>query len=272
MPGRPYLHCVLGILCLSGVPRTGQAMGDEGNSHTIVQQAVATELTADRNDHTHWLYFEVDKKPDKAVSQWVAETAHGNLKRVVEQNGQKVPETQQRKSMDSFSQDPDQVAKQRKNEQHDDAQATELLKLLPQAFVWTKTDEADGNITLHFKPNPQFHPPDWESRVFAAMEGDMVVDAAEHRIVSLKGKMIRDVKFLGGLLGGLKAGGTFDVERRKTGGNEWQITETHVHIQGRALLFKSISENEDDVKTKFKELSADVSLHQAEDDLMHAAS
>lgn len=246
------------------------AYAQEKNARGIVQEAVNTELAADRNDHTHWLYFEIDKKPDKTVSQWVAETGHGNIQRVIEQNGQKLPEAQQRKLMDKFVGDSDQIAKQRKNDQHDDKQATEMLKLLPQAFDWTSAGEKDGNVVLQFKPNPQFHPPDWESRVFAAMEGDMLVDASEHRIVSLKGKMIHDVKFAGGLLGNLKAGGTFNVERRKTGGNEWQITETHVHIQGRALLFKSISENEDDVKTKFKELPADVSLSQAEDDLMHA--
>lgn len=257
------LVCVFAVLTGSILVRA-----QEEDAHGIVQKAVDAELAANRNDHTHWLYFEVDKKPNKTVSQWVAETGHGNLQRVIEQDGQKVPEPQQRKAMDSFVGDSDQIAKQRKNEQHDDKQATEMLTVLPQAFDWTNAGEKDGNIVLHFKPNPQFHAPDWESRVFAAMEGDMVVDASEHRIVSLKGRMIRDVKFLGGLFGDLKAGGTFDVERRKTGGDEWQITETHVHIQGRALLFKSISENEDDVKTKFKELPSDLSLKQAEEDLI----
>lgn len=244
------------------------ARAQERDAHAMVQQAVNTELAADRSDHTHWLYFEVDRKPDKTISQWVAETSNGNLHRVVEQDGQKVPKPQQRKSMDSFVQNTDQAAKQRTNEQHDDKQATEMLTLLPQAFIWTNAGEKDGSFVLHFEPNPQFNAPDWESRVFAAMEGDMRVDVSEHRIVSLRGRMIRDVMFFGGLLGHLKAGGTFDVERRKTGGNEWQITETHVHIQGRALLFKSISENEDDVKTEFKELPSDISLRQAEGDLI----
>jgi hypothetical protein len=239
------------------------------DAHSVVQQAVNTELAADQNDHSHWLYFEVDRKPGKAVTQWVAETSDGNVQRVVEQNGQKVPEWQQRQSMQNFAKNSDELANQRKSDQHDDKQATEMLKLLPQAFLWTKTGERDGSFVLHFTPNPEFHPPDWESRVFAAMEGEMRVDVSEHRIVSLKGRMIRDVRFLGGLLGDLKAGGRFDVERRKTGGDVWQITETHVHIQGRALLFKNISENEDDVKTRFKELPGNVSLSQAESDLMH---
>jgi hypothetical protein len=80
--------------------------------------------------------------------------------------------------------------------------------------------------------------------------------------------MISDVTIFGGLLGKLDAGGTFDVERRETGKSLWQITETHVHIHGHALIFKTISEEEDDEKTHFEELAADTSLHQAETELL----
>ena len=98
----------------------------------------------------------------------------------------------------------------------------------------------------------------------------MMVDKEQHRIASLKGKLIQDVKILGGLLGNLDAGGTFDVERRQTGSNVWQITETHVHIQGHALIFHTISEQEDDVKTDFKPLPPDITIQQAKQDLLSA--
>jgi hypothetical protein len=143
-----------------------------------------------------------------------------------------------------------------------------MLNTLPRAFVWSDTGDRDGNTTLHFKPDPQFHPPNYQARVFAAMEGDMRVSDAEHRIVSLKGRLIRDVKFGGGLLGELQAGGSFEVERRQIGGGAWQITETHIHIQGHALLFKDISEQEDDVKSKFKQLPDGISLPDAEKELL----
>jgi hypothetical protein len=162
----------------------------------------------------------------------------------------------------------DAQAKQRKSGQHDDQQATQMLKLLPQAFVWTKAGEQGNNTILRFKPNPQFNPPTWESRVFAAMAGEMEVDNSQHRIVSLKGRMIHSVKFWGGLLGALQSGGSFDVERREVGGGEWSITETHVHIEGHALIFKSISEQEDDVKSKFKELPEHESPAAAENMLL----
>lgn len=226
------------------------------------------ELAADDADHSHWLYFEVDRKPGNALEQWVAETANGNLVRIVEQNGQAVSEQEQRSRMDSFAGSKSEQAKQRKSGQHDDAQAEEMLRTLPKAFLWTRTGDANGNTTLHFKPDPAFHPPNYEERVFAAMEGDLTVNDAQHRIASLKGKLIHDVKFGGGLFGYLQAGGSFEVERHETGKGIWQITETHIHIKGRALFFKSIGEQEDDVKSKLKQLPDDTTFAQAEKELL----
>jgi hypothetical protein len=238
------------------------------DARQFVQRAVHTELNADENDHSRWMYFETDRTPTRNVDQWVAQTREGNLVRVVRSNGQLVPESEQRQKMDAFLHDFPTRSKQKKSEQHDDEQATEMLNLLPQAFLWTDAG-TNGNLRiLHFKPDPQFHPPDFEARVFTSMEGDMAVDSHQLRIASLKGRLIRDVRILGGLLATLYAGGTFDVERRETGPGIWQITETHIHIQGHALLFKNISEQEDDVKSRFRQLTGDLSLQQAEGDLL----
>ena len=254
--------------CLLWALILGQSAASFGqNPKQLVQQAVQTELAADRDDHSHWVYLETDNKPGNTVKQWVAETRTGDLRRVIETNGQPVPMDEQRRKMESFLHDSWAQSKQRKSEQHDDKQAAELLELLPQAFLWTNQGTKGSNTILHFKPDPQFHPPDLEARVFSAMEGDMAVDTEQHRIVSLKGRLIHDVKIGGGLLGNLDTGGTFDVERRETGKSIWQITETHVHIRGHALIFKTISEQEDDQKCNFKQLSKDVSMQQAESEL-----
>ena len=239
------------------------------NPKQIVQQAVQTELAESRDDHTHWLYFETDSQPRKTVKQWVAQAHPATVERVVERNGQRLSEAQQRQEMESFMRDPRAQAKQRKSGQHDDEEAAELLRILPEAFVWTIQGEKGSDIILHFKPNPHFDPPNLEARVFAAMEGDMVVHREQHRIVTLKGRLIRDVKILGGLFGYLQAGGTFDVERRETGKNLWQITETHTHIVGHILIFKSISAEEDSVKTSFRQLPPDLSMQQAEAELLN---
>ena len=257
----------IGALCIAIGPCCAASAQDPKE---LVQQAVQAELNANANDHTHWLYFETDRKPESSLRQWVAETAGGDLERVLEQNGRVLSPQEQRSKMDSFIHDQDAQARKRKGNQHDDHQATEMLNMLPKAFVWTTTGHRDGATILHFKPDPGFHPPSYESRVLAGMEGEMTVDDAQHRIVSLKGQLIHDVKFGGGLFGELNAGGSFDVERRKTGQVEWQITETHVHIQGHALIFKNISEQEDDVKRGFEQLPENETFEQAEQKLLAA--
>jgi len=242
------------------------------SARDIVRRAVQTELVSAQNDHSHWLYFEFDRQPDKSVKQWVAEARSVSLNRVIERNGQTLPASEQSQEMSAFINDPQAQKKQHKGSQHDDEQAAELLKILPDAFLWNIEGETGSKMMLHFKPDPQFHPPDLEARVFAAMEGEMIIDRQQHRIATLKGRLIRDVKIGYGLLGSLKAGGTFDVERRELTPQVWEITETHIHIDGHALIFKTISENEDDVKSHFKQINQTTSLEEAKQELMQLAS
>lgn len=238
------------------------------DAQQLVKKAVDTELAADQSDHSRWFYYDVDRKPDRTVKQWVAETPEGDLHRVMEENGRTLNESEQRGRMEKFMQDPSAQEKQKKEGQHDDQQAEQMLKMLPAAFVWTVNGSKDNLVLLHFVPNPQFKPPTYEARVFAAMEGDMAVDKDQHRIASLKGRMIRPVRFFGGLFGQIDAGGTFNVERREIGKGVWQITGTHVHIHGHALIFKTISDQEDDDKTQFAELPAGISFADAEQRLL----
>lgn len=238
----------------------------------LVAQVVRTELAADNGDHSRWLYYDVDRKPAGAVRQWVAETGSGSVHRILFSNGQITTPAAQHNSMDTFIHSPEAQEKQRKSGQADDKQSTELLQLLPDAFNWTIVSRDNGTTLLHFTPDPAFKPPTWASRVFAAMAGDMRVDNAQQRIVSLQGRLIRDVKFCGGLCGSIHSGGTFNVERRQIAPAIWQITETHVHINGSILFFKSISEQEDDVKTRFHQLPANITLEQAESALMRQNS
>jgi hypothetical protein len=265
---RANLGWLLGAF-LIGQPAAmvGQAGQD---ARQFVQKAVNNEMAKDQADHTRWMYLEEDKKPDHPVRQWVADTANGSLKRILQIDGHRLSAAEQKQRIDRFLGDRSAQAKQRKSSSHDDEQAAEMLELLPKAFIWTRKGEQGNNVILHFKPDPNFNPPDMEARVFAAMEGDMAVDKEQLRIASLKGRMIQDVKILGGLLGALYAGGSFDVERRETGGGIWQITETHVHINGHVLLFKTISEQEDDVKTDFKQLPSNITMQQAKNELLQA--
>jgi hypothetical protein len=138
-----------------------------------------------------------------------------------------------------------------------------MLRLLPDAFLWTVKSDAADAITLVYTPDPNFTAPSMEARVFAAMAGEIVVSKPGNRIQTIKGRLIHEVKFGYGLFGHLDEGGTFNVERRQLAPNIWQITESHIHIMGKALLFKNIGEQEDEVKTDIRPTPPSTSLEQA---------
>ena len=231
----------------------------------IVRAAMQAELAADLNDHTRWRYRDAKKDGTDTVSI-VVETDHGSVKRVVSRNGQPLSDADAKvedERVQRFIHDSAQLAKQKKDGIQDGKNAEELLKMLPDAFHWKVQSEDAQKITLHFEPNPDFHPPDMQSRVLGDMIGELVVNKEQNRIETIRGKLVEDVTIGWGLLGRLHEGGTFRVERREVAPRLWQITETHVHIEGKTLFFKNIGEQQDEVQTEFTQVPAGTTLEQA---------
>jgi hypothetical protein len=253
------------VLSFSTIGLYAQQQQDT-RAQQLVRTAVQTELAADRNDHSRWQYRDLDRKPDGEFLYQVIETDHGSLKKKLKQNGQPLTPEQlaaEDTRIQAFVNDPAQQAKQHKDGEQDDKRAENMLRMLPDAFLWTVKNETPDTIALAFTPNPDFDPPSMESRVFAAMAGEIVVNKAQNRLQTIKGTLIHDVKFGWGIFGHMKKGGTFQVERRELAPGVWQITESHVHIEGRALLFKSISEQEDEIKSDFRRTPPATTLEQA---------
>lgn len=215
---------------------------------------VTNELKADANDHTHWIYKDDNKVPDGHTVKIVIQTEEGNLSKTLQKNGRPLTADEQKedeKKIDEFVHDAAVREKQRHDEQQDSDRAAALTKLLSDAFLWSFAGKNGVLTTLNFKPDPKFHPPSRESRVFAAMEGTMVVNTKQKRIQHLKGSLTQDVDFGYGLLGKLDKGGTFEVIRTQVGPGIWDITTTHIHIHGHALIFKSIGEEQDEITSHY---------------------
>jgi hypothetical protein len=231
----------------------------------IVRTAMQAELTADLNDHARWRYRDAQKDGTETVSI-VVETAQGSVKRVISRGGQPLNAEEtaaEDERVQRFIHDPEKLAKQRRDGAQDGKNAEELLRMLPEAFTWKVQSEDAQKITLHFEPNPNFNPPDMQGRVLGRMAGELVVDKKQNRIMTISGKLTEDVTIGWGLLGRLREGGTFRVERREVAPGLWQITETHVHIAGRALFFKNIGQQQDEVQTEFTQVPNGTTLEQA---------
>ncbi len=234
------------------------------DAHALIQQAVEAELRASHDDHSCWRYR--DDERDKGVVSIVVQTDAGSVKRPILRNGQPIPPAQAQideQHIQTFLHDPAAVAKQRRDGASDGKSATAFLKMLPDAFVWKVSGETPRDITLHFQPNPNFNAPDMQARVLGVMAGEVIVNKEQHRIATIRGTLTQDVAIGFGLLGRIRQGGTFDVERREVGPGLWQITETHVHIEGKALFFKSIGQQQDEIQTEFTRVPGSTTLEQA---------
>ena len=261
------LCCTIAVSLVSaGLFAHAQQPKQDPRAQAIVRTAVQTELDADRDDHSRWRYRSTVTKPEGTFVYAVVETDRGSVKKKIQQDGRPLDSAglnEEMQRIESFVRDPSQQAKQRKDSQQDDKRAENMLRLLPDAFLWTVKNEAADATTLAFTPDPNFDAPSMEARVFASMAGEIVVSKPGNRIQNLKGRLIREVKFGYGLFGHLDEGGTFNVKRSQLAPNIWQITESHVHITGRALIFKNIGEQEDEVKTDFRPTPPATTLEQA---------
>jgi hypothetical protein len=229
----------------------------------IIHQIVDTERTENKNDHSRWIYLDHSVKPKEQVLCWVANTPQGNVERVLVKDGREISQPEQQTQIQKFVHDPHAQKKQMAENAHDYQQVDDLLRLLPDGFIWTVLKTTPDETTLHFVPNPAFHPPTHEARVFAAATGELIADNRQHRIRSVHGTLIHDVTFGGGLLGRLKQDGSFAIEQQQVAPSFWQLTLIHIHLDGSALLFKSISFQEDDDRSRFTKQPDSVNLDQA---------
>ncbi len=266
MSPRRHLFLLLAIAATAwALPATAQhqhgvsSENSEPHAIALLQAAVHSELAAAETDHSVWTYRDHDKTADKDALYDVVDSPQGGVRRAIQFDGHPVgPDTRaaETQRITDFVRDPAAQAKQHRAGQHDDAQARQMLLMLPNAFIWTVKGDSGDLTTLTFRPNPTFHPPNMEARVMGLMAGELIIARADNRIRTLRGSLTDDIKIGFGMLGKLRAGGTFDVERREIAPHIWQITETHVHIDGKALLFKTIGQQEDEIKSDWKPSTA----------------
>jgi hypothetical protein len=265
------LLATLATLTLMLMPFSARAQSDP-KAVAAVRAAVASQMEADHTDRSTWAYTDHDVTPEHDHTYLCVGSPQDELRRLTHDHGQPVSATTAQAETDritAYVNDPSAQAKMRKNRAHDDVQATALLKMLPEAFLWTVTSNTPELLTLSYRPDPNFNPPDMEARVMSTMAGELVIVHSGNLIRSFRGSLTEEVKIGFGLIGHLNKGGTIDIERRDIGEGHWEITETHVHIGGHILFFKTIGTQQDEVKTNWHPSTAR-NLHEAEEQLRTA--
>ena len=220
----------------------------------LVRQVVANEIQLVDSDHSHWMYRQHHVEDGKDTLKECVDTDQGALCRLIAEGGHPLSQSEQAKEKERLAElvkNPERQRKLQEARKKDGDQALKMLKMLPNAFHYEYAGTEGDLVKLKFVPNPQFTPPDRESRVFHAMVGFMWVDRDAKRLVELSGKLTRDVDFGFGLLGHLYRGGTFQVKRADVGDGHWETTLLDVKIRGKALFFKTINADQRETTDNF---------------------
>ena len=256
---------VLG-LCANAVSQSDSKPHQDANQ--FARQVLNNEVKAEAEDHSHWmLRIESETSRGKQVDE-VVETKYGELKRHVVINGRPLDARQRRTEEDrirKLAANPDALRRSMKGESEDSDRSRKMLKMLPDALIFSYGDSREDSIELHFKSNPNFRPPSHEAQVLQALEGSMWVNTAQNRLAQLSGHLNHEVKFGGGWLGHLNQGGQFEVTQAEVASGYWELTRLHVNMQGKALFFKTISVQQNMLRSDFHRVPDDLTLPQAAD-------
>ena len=154
-----------------------------------------------------------------------------------------------------------------KKEQEDSNRENEMIRLLPEGFLYHFEGMVDGPngpaYRLTFKPNPGFQPPDREAEVYHGMAGELCIDQGEERIVKMQAQLIDDVNFGWGILGKLYKGGSILVEQKDVGEGHWEGTHMKLNLHGKALMIKPLSFETTEDATDFEPVPRQMSYKDA---------
>jgi hypothetical protein len=257
----------LTILLLGTPARTQAVPGSQGSANELARRVVTNELNF-QDDRSNWMYRLEKEQYGKKQVEEIVETKEGSLSRLISINDLPLTATQQmeedqrvRELMISRS----AQQKLRRTLEAETLQGKRLFKMLPDAFMFSYAGGEGNLVKLSFRPNPGFHPPSLDARVFHDMEGEMWVDSKHERLAAFNGHLTQTVKFGFGLLGHLDKGGHFEVKQAEVAPGHWDMTTLNLEMTGKALLFATIGVQKREAHWDFQRVSDDLTLTQALD-------
>jgi hypothetical protein len=192
--------------------------------------------------------FRQRKEDPKGITvKRIVETKDGDIARLLERDGKPLTPEEDQAELDRLNNilaHPEVQEHRHKKEQEDNARGDEMVRMLPDAFIYTFAGMVDAPsgpcYRLEFKPNPAFTPPDREGEVYHGMVGELWVDQGQERLAKIDAHLISDVNFGWGVLGRLYKGGSILVENQDVGLHHWETVHMKLRLQGKLLMMKSV--------------------------------
>jgi hypothetical protein len=154
-----------------------------------------------------------------------------------------------------------------KQQDNDDKKMEELLRLIPEIFVFEDQGKEGQSEKIAFHPNPGFKPKSYEQRILHALDGSVFIDLHDKRIARLSGSLGTTVEFGYGVIGHVERGGSTEITRVHLSPGIWKTSAEKIDLEGRFVVLKTINKHQDESRTGFESVAPDTTFAQALDEM-----
>lgn len=245
------------LFCMIALPLVAQQPTE--SPRELVRRAIENE--SNEAATRQYFMFRDNKRTKKGdlETREMIDTPQLVLARLVALNGQPLTGEQRADEdarLNRLVNDPDELAKKRKEQQEDDERVRKMVKAIPDAFLFeyqgTEPTASGDLVVLKFTPNPNWDPPSRELAVYTGMSGTIKIAVPQHRLALMQAKLFKDVEFGWGILGHLDKGGDFLIEQSEVHPGHWDLSHMKLHFTGKVLIFKKLNIQSDETMSAFR--------------------
>jgi hypothetical protein len=235
------------------------------NPKQLMTDACENELRQ-REQNVLWASQVERRTAEHVYREEEIDTVDGPVHRLLSVDGHE-PSPSERKQDDDRLRDLRENPKARlplkKNRQAQEKKVDDLLRVLPDLFLFEDQGKQDGLESLAFHPNPAYKPTTYEEMALHALSGVVLIDLRERRLARFSGTLTQPVSFGHGLLGHLNKGGVIEVNRVRLSPGLWGTSSFRTDFDGRFAIFKNISKHLDETRHHFEPVPPDTNMQRA---------
>jgi hypothetical protein len=235
----------------------------------LIGDACYNELQQ-REKRTLWSYVAERHSNNHVFREQVIETVDGPVRHLLAVDGYPPTPMQMKEENDRqqrlLKSESGRHAIQ-KQQEDDEKKMEELLRIIPEAFVFEDQGKEGESEKIAFHPNPEFKPKTYEQRILHALEGTVFIDLHDKRIARLSGSLGTRVVFGYGVIGHVEQGGTTEITRVHLSPGVWKTSAEKIDIDGRFVMLKTINKHQDESRTGFEPVAPGTTLAQALDEI-----
>jgi hypothetical protein len=179
----------------------------------------------------------------------IVPTGSGTLRILLKENGNATDPADYRRQLQAWqdvlelmlrNNDPNAKTAYEKYDRRNQQRA-ELVDSMLESFSakWLRREPHSGHLCDVFEltPRPDFHPHSVLQEALSHIVATVWVDRDSDQMVRGEAKIMRDISFVGGILGKVYHGSVFSMEQNEVAPGVWEPTKYTYDFEGRKFLF-----------------------------------